>query len=267
MEKKPCTGCGRLLPMEAYHRSKAFKATGRSARCKDCVKAYQAEHKKTEAYKRTYSTWWETTGRDKQREKNRHYASMPGGNAYKKKYQKTEKFRAAQKRYTSSAKGRATQKAAYAKRMTDPEYREKQRANYRRWNKRKAAKEAQKRYFQSPKGKTIKQKKDKAYKSSPKGLEAANRSNTKRKRLKGQVPCTLTLKEWQAIKEAYGHRCAYCGEKKRLTQDHVIPLTKGGHHTKENVVPACGPCNAKKGTKTLTHFPTPEMCGSSPANR
>lgn len=28
--------------------------------------------------------------------------------------------------------------------------------------------------------------------------------------------------------------------------DHVIPLSKGGHHTASNVVPACGPCNSVK---------------------
>lgn len=59
--------------------------------------------------------------------------------------------------------------------------------------------------------------------------------------------CTLSRSEWEAIKTAYNHRCVYCGKIfKKLTQDHVIPLSKGGAHSAGNVVPACHRCNAKK---------------------
>jgi 5-methylcytosine-specific restriction endonuclease McrA len=48
---------------------------------------------------------------------------------------------------------------------------------------------------------------------------------------------------------AYGHCCVYCGRKmQRLTQDHITPLSRGGNHTKSNIVPACRSCNSKKGT-------------------
>ena len=58
----------------------------------------------------------------------------------------------------------------------------------------------------------------------------------------------LTLKQWQAIKAYYGQKCVYCGRKTaRLTQDHITPLSKGGSHTVSNVLPACRPCNSKKG--------------------
>ncbi len=59
---------------------------------------------------------------------------------------------------------------------------------------------------------------------------------------------TLTSKEWSLIKAAYGGKCAYCGKKTRLTQDHITPISKGGNHDVSNVVPACGSCNSKKGT-------------------
>lgn len=45
-------------------------------------------------------------------------------------------------------------------------------------------------------------------------------------------------------------RCQYCGADSRLTVDHVIPRSKGGAHTWDNVVTSCAPCNLKKGDKT-----------------
>ena len=49
-----------------------------------------------------------------------------------------------------------------------------------------------------------------------------------------------------------GHTCQYCGSTKDLTLDHVIPRSKGGPHTWDNVVAACQPCNYSKGDRSLT---------------
>ena len=45
--------------------------------------------------------------------------------------------------------------------------------------------------------------------------------------------------------------CQYCGSRKQLTLDHVLPKSKGGTHTWDNVVTACSPCNSRKGDRTL----------------
>lgn len=42
------------------------------------------------------------------------------------------------------------------------------------------------------------------------------------------------------------HTCQYCGSTKHLTLDHVIPRSKGGQHTWDNVVTACEKCNSTK---------------------
>jgi 5-methylcytosine-specific restriction endonuclease McrA len=42
-----------------------------------------------------------------------------------------------------------------------------------------------------------------------------------------------------------GHRCQYCGIAAE-NLDHVVPRSKGGEHTWENVVAACRRCNSKK---------------------
>ncbi|MDZ7316199.1 MAG: HNH endonuclease [candidate division KSB1 bacterium] len=48
-----------------------------------------------------------------------------------------------------------------------------------------------------------------------------------------------------------GFVCQYCGTKKGpLTIDHVIPKTRGGDDSWENLVCACVSCNNKKGNRT-----------------
>lgn len=48
------------------------------------------------------------------------------------------------------------------------------------------------------------------------------------------------------------HRCQYCGTTKRLTLDHLMPRSKGGKHSWDNVVTACEKCNSFKGSRTPT---------------
>lgn len=48
-----------------------------------------------------------------------------------------------------------------------------------------------------------------------------------------------------------GHSCQYCGYTgEDLTLDHVIPRSRGGQDTWENIVTACVRCNVKKGNRT-----------------
>jgi hypothetical protein len=47
-----------------------------------------------------------------------------------------------------------------------------------------------------------------------------------------------------------GHQCTYCGSKRNLTIDHIIPKSKGGGNTWMNLVTSCSSCNRLKGDKT-----------------
>ncbi|HPE32386.1 MAG TPA: HNH endonuclease [Parvularculaceae bacterium] len=46
-----------------------------------------------------------------------------------------------------------------------------------------------------------------------------------------------------------GFECQYCGagDRENLTFDHIIPRSKGGRTTWENIVAACSACNLRKG--------------------
>ena len=64
----------------------------------------------------------------------------------------------------------------------------------------------------------------------------------------------LTPAEWIAIRDAWGC-CAYCGDvTKTMQKDCVQPLSRGGRYTLENVVPACGSCNASKSNDEVTSW-------------
>lgn len=66
---------------------------------------------------------------------------------------------------------------------------------------------------------------------------------------------SLTGKKWKEILEQFDYRCAYCGGKSpEIHQEHIVPLSKGGAHSVDNVVPACPRCNMAKGTKSLLIF-------------
>lgn len=43
------------------------------------------------------------------------------------------------------------------------------------------------------------------------------------------------------------NKCQYCGSTKDLTIDHILPKSKGGKDSWENLVVACSTCNTKKG--------------------
>ena len=41
--------------------------------------------------------------------------------------------------------------------------------------------------------------------------------------------------------------CQYCGSRSNLTVDHVVPRSKGGPSSWDNIVASCAPCNRRKG--------------------
>lgn len=64
---------------------------------------------------------------------------------------------------------------------------------------------------------------------------------------------TSTELEWLDLCNKYNNRCLCCGEKNKLTVDHVIPISKGGMNTIDNIQPLCGSCNSKKNNKEIDY--------------
>lgn len=57
------------------------------------------------------------------------------------------------------------------------------------------------------------------------------------------------------VLEKWGRSCAYCdAENVPLNLDHVVPRASGGSNRPSNLVPACVPCNQRKGVQPLAAF-------------
>ena len=65
-----------------------------------------------------------------------------------------------------------------------------------------------------------------------------------------RVPYRKVLLTRRNVIRRDGHTCVYCGASERLTIDHVMPKSRGGPDTWENLVAACTPCNNRKGNRT-----------------
>jgi 5-methylcytosine-specific restriction endonuclease McrA len=67
-----------------------------------------------------------------------------------------------------------------------------------------------------------------------------------------RVEHDLTAEQWTALTDAWGG-CAYCGARDvDLQRDCVLPISRGGRYTLDNVVPACRSCNASKCNQEVT---------------
>ena len=65
-----------------------------------------------------------------------------------------------------------------------------------------------------------------------------------------RVPFKKIILSRKNILRRDNHRCQYCGSTSALTIDHIIPKSRGGDDTWENLVVACIKCNNKKSDRT-----------------
>jgi len=74
----------------------------------------------------------------------------------------------------------------------------------------------------------------------------------RRQKRMAAVEHDLVPEQWAALTAAWGG-CAYCGATdKPLQRDCVLPISRGGRYTLDNIAPACGSCNASKCNDEVT---------------
>jgi len=253
---RKCTKCQQELPLTSFYWRSNGQIVGGG--CKTCIKA------KVVAWQRS------PKGYASHRAATKKYDASPRGKAKKAEYFGSEAGQAAILRYVRSPKYNETRRARYHR---SDKVKQTQRAYYHSgrgkaviqkylhtekghtksetYKKSHARKVAVISYKQSSKGKVS----ERRYWQSERGRANAARANHKRQGLLAAMPVflsKLTAKEWQEIQKAYGFACVYCKRNdKPLTRDCIIPVTKGGFYTKDNVVPACRSCNARKGNRQI----------------
>lgn len=96
----------------------------------------------------------------------------------------------------------------------------------------------------------------KRYLSGEAGRSQQARSRANRRCNNDNVINDLTAGQWKEILEQQNYKCNICkidfdnsNIKTRSEKDHIIPLSKGGALTKDNVQALCRSCNAKKSNK------------------
>ena len=81
----------------------------------------------------------------------------------------------------------------------------------------------------------------------------------RRARIYGAPGRGVTMAQFHEVCDEYEDHCLMCLKKvdrKKLTMDHVVPISIGGAHDVENLQPLCQPCNRLKGTYTIDYRPT-----------
>lgn len=101
-------------------------------------------------------------------------------------------------------------------------------------------------------------KKNRAWKkANPERVKYHDKIRKQRRRINLKNKGSHTLEQWENLKNRFNHCCAICGmqepfinqQYQHLTEDHIIPVSRGGSNNIENIQPLCQSCNSKKWNK------------------
>jgi 5-methylcytosine-specific restriction endonuclease McrA len=83
------------------------------------------------------------------------------------------------------------------------------------------------------------------------------RQKTLAKRRAANINCKIVgrvIKKWKQESQFYCYYCQRLLPRELLEIEHVKPVSKGGHHSSDNVAKSCGGCNSKKGASFISEI-------------
>lgn len=256
--EKPCSKCGAVKPLEDFPRDKQNR-DGRRSDCLVCNLAkqhrYRSEHldERRAAVRRHY---WENRDRLLVQQRERYQRDREKRLAYEQSRAERRRHEHQQKMQSPEYRERRRQQAArwrnqnpgrakawYHAKMDDPAFRAKRRESSRAW-----------------KSRNPDRVRDRARQWRQAHPERVRAMTAKRRAVIRKAP-TAQLIDRFAIAERDGWRCHICGKSipkdsrapdpKSLTLDHLVPISQGGPHTKDNVAAAHLRCNIRRGAGRL----------------
>ena len=212
---KKCSKCGEVKPIADF-RKDSSKRDGRRGYCKTCHKNINAA--------------WAAAHQD-----------MAAAAKRKWKQRNKEKVLASRAADAERAKQRAAlwykqnkERALLASADYQRRHRERVRLNQSAWRERNVEKKRayDARYWRD-------------------NIEATLARNAKRRARKNGAGGAFTSADIRALREKQRGRCAICKNKLESVfhRDHIMPLTRGGSNSIENIQLLCVPCNLSKGAK------------------
>lgn len=215
---KTCTKCKTWKLFEEYSPAKQ-KRDGRKAQCKSCRAAWQSSYyrgNREQCLTKMKARYWSNPKLKAEYDKER-------------REEKREELNAQKRRYYYEV-----QKHRLRKPLTKEEKQYKRAYDRQRYSENREAIKARVRLYQK-------------CSINAKVLQKLYRAR------KYASPGTFTASEWTELCEACDYRCLACGQKKSLTADHVIPLSKGGTNYISNIQCLCKSCNSSKGARTIDY--------------
>jgi len=213
--QKTCTKCGETKPATEFSRDKSAR-DGLQNKCKACNAAYrEANRTRSNEYFRAHYA------ANKERVGKRNRARYAANKEQMKAYRETNKER------------RKQQRRAY--RETHKQQETEQQRIYRESNKEQTARTWRIWYIANRE-------------------RVIARAHVGRHIRRGRIRNAEGTHTVADIKAQYGRqkgKCYWCGKKlsKPYHLDHVVPLSRGGSNSPENIVISCPPCNLSKGNK------------------
>jgi 5-methylcytosine-specific restriction endonuclease McrA len=166
---------------------------------------------------------------------------------YKKNYRDTHK------KQISNHWKKYYQKNKQILKIRSKKYKDEHREHYKLYNKKWYIEHRKERREYNKKWELMNKEHRKRYMKLNKEKYSSNCSRRRTRLLRAEG--SHTIGEWDLLKKQYGYTCPSCYKKEpkiKLTEDHIIPLSKGGSNYIDNIQPLCRSCNSSKHTTIIT---------------